>query len=344
MFTGNLVTSRVFSTFGLTVLLVTLNGCDNLKNPSSTPTINCSDKAGTSNIISTLTDNSERSIKQERDDISLPAIRANLSTLNMSMHNIRTSKTDSNATKVFCEAEIVISPPMNLINDANTSLKNSNDVKVKDIGILLANIGLRPSKVSTGSYETTISYSLQPTDDGKTIVSTIESGDMPLISGVKDLILWSMTDTSPKNTPVQANAVQSSKVETSTASTARVQPVVTPVTHVAPPSYPPQKTHLQCSIGATAASKPCLVSEEEAIANTPLTSKYFGRNGRYRQITIVWPDNDVSRYAVVDGQQLINLRKPNSGYYHLDYRRDGQIILNDGLNILRDGKPYISLW
>ena len=87
-----------------------------------------------------------------------------------------------------------------------------------------------------------------------------------------------------------------------------------------------------------------MVSEEEAVATTALTARYFGQNGHYRQITIVWPDNDVSRYAVVDGEQLINLRKPNSGYYHLDYRRNGQIILNDGLNILRDGKPYISLW
>ena len=103
-------------------------------------------------------------------------------------------------------------------------------------------------------------------------------------------------------------------------------------------------TLLQCSIGSTVASKPCLVSEEEAVATTALTARYFGQNGRYRQITIVWPDNDVSRYAVVDGEQLINLRKPNSGYCHLDYRRNGQIILNDGLNILRDGKPYISLW
>lgn len=345
MFTKKLNATRIFSVFGLTTLLATLNGCDNLKTAnSSTPTVNCSDNAGISTVISTLADDSERSIKQERDDISLQTIRANLSTLNMNVQNIRTSKTDPGTTKIFCEAEIIISPPMNLIHDANTSLKNSNDVKVKDIGILLENMGWRPSKSSTNSYEKTISYSLQPTDDGKTIVSAIEDGGIQLVSGIKDLILWSMTNTSPKNTTAQTGVAQNVKAETSTVNVTRVQPTTTPVTHNSPPSYPPQKTHLHCSIGNTIASKPCLVSEEGAIANTPLTAKYFGQNGRYRQITIVWPDNDVSRYAVIDGQQLINLRKPNSGHYHLDYPRNGQIILNDGLNILRDGKPYISLW
>ena len=295
-------------------------------------------------MIATISDSSEASIKDERNDISLSSIRASLSTLNMSAQNIRTSKVDPNSTKVFCEAEITINPPINLINDANTALKNSNDVEITDIGILLENIGLNPSRTAANSYESTINYSLQPTDDGKTVVSTIEGGDAQLVSGITELILLSMAKTSPVNTPVETKTAQDAAVEAQPVNTTATQPSAAAIEAAAATSHPSQKTHLQCSIGNTVASKPCLVSEEEAIANTPLTTKYFGQNGTYRQITIVWPDNDVSRYAVVDGQELINLRKPNSGYYHLDYRRDGQIILNDGLNILRDGKPYISLW
>ncbi len=331
-------TTRALFTFGLTTLFATLNGCDNSKTHNDTSAINCSDEAGISSVIATISDSSEASIKDERNDISLSSIRASLSTLNMSAQNIRTSKVDPNSTKVFCEAEITINPPINLINDANTSLKNSNGVEITDIGILLENIGLNPSRTAANSYESTINYSLQPTDDGKTVVSTIEGGDAQLVSGITELILLSMAKTSPVNTPVEVKTAQNAVMEAQPVNTTATQP------SAASTSHPSQKTHLQCSIGNTVASKPCLVSEEEAIANTPLTAKYFGQNGTYRQITIVWPDNDVSRYAVVNEEQLLNLRKPNSGYYHLDYPRNGQIILNDGLNILRDGKPYISLW
>lgn len=175
----------------ISLLGISLTACDRkaITNAIGSKKIDCLNESGNQSVLATLTDNAEKAIKGERDDISISEIRAAINNLKLSTKNVRTSKEDPNSTKVFCEAEVTISTPVNMINDANEALKASgND---KKIDLILEDYGLKPSSAAANSYEGTISYNIQPTDDGKTILSSIDDGNDQLVSGIKDIVLWS---------------------------------------------------------------------------------------------------------------------------------------------------------
>lgn len=175
----------------ISLLGISVTACDkkSITNSINSNKIDCLNENGNNSILATLTDNAEKAIKNEREDISISEIRAAINNLKLSTKNVRTSKEDPNSTKVFCEAEVAISAPVNMLNDANEALKSSgND---KNINLILEDYGLKSSNIAANSYEGTISYNIQPTDDGKTILSSIDDGNDQLVSGIKDIVLWS---------------------------------------------------------------------------------------------------------------------------------------------------------
>lgn len=331
---------------GISLLIsstLSLISCDKL---TSKPKIECTNEAGSGLLISKISQEAEKAIKDEKGDVSLSAIRAAINSLNFSTKNIRTSKQDPNSTKVFCETEFVITTPLNVTNDANTALKSANNGK--DINLILEDYGFKPSSVAANSYEGTLAYNLQPTDDGKTILAAIDDGSEQVVAGIKDIILWSMAK-KDIGKATAANTAQASQVARNDVKN-NAMPIA-PVTDSLPEpvatssiSTEAKKSYLNCSIQGKIASKKCLLVQQDMMANTPDTIRYFGHDGHYKLLTIMWPDNDVSEYAIIDGSKLINLKKPKSGDYYLQSPVNGEVDLNQSFGIDKNGGEYIRFW
>ena len=58
----------------------------------------------------------------------------------------------------------------------------------------------------------------------------------------------------------------------------------------------------------------------------------------------MWPDKDVSEYAILDDSRLINLKKPKSGDYQLQDAVGSNLNLENGFGITRNGNNYIRFW
>lgn len=157
----------------ITVILCSCNKISRLT------TITCSDSNGVETAKSVISDDVENSFaNQKRDDGSRvfdpAAVRATLSKLQISFENIRTSKTDPNSTKVFCAATYKVVVPTDLF-------KNMND----GLGLMTPPTSLNATatkynfSVSSNSFNKEIEYSLQPTDDRKSIFSELTDAQSP---------------------------------------------------------------------------------------------------------------------------------------------------------------------
>lgn len=324
-----------------------LVSCDKktITNAIETNKIECSDETGTTSVLSIISESAEKAIKEERNDISISEIRAVISSLKLGIKDVRTSKEDPNSTKVFCDAEVTLTTPINMIKEANEGLRVSGDNR--SINLILEDYGLKPSKNAANTYESTITYNIQPTDDGTSIVSYIDDGNDQLVSSIKDIILWSKVkkDASRTKTYETSQNNQNTRIDTSTAVFSDdVSSVPSSDNFNSQPESNAKKAYLNCSIGDKVASEKCLVVEQTLVANTPDTVNYFGSNGSYRLITIMWPDKDVSEYAILDDSRLINLKKPKSGDYQLQDTVGSNLNLEYGFGITRNGNNYIRFW
>lgn len=164
---------------------VSLSACQ-----TQTKKIDCSNEVGLSSVISVLTKDAEQEIKSTNSKVSISAIRAAINNITFSIKDIRTSKEDPNSTKIFCEAAFVANVPINVIKDANEAMKKAG--YDSNVELALEEHGFETSSTAANSYQTTISYNLQPTDDGESILSRIDEGEKQVVNAIHDLIIWSM--------------------------------------------------------------------------------------------------------------------------------------------------------
>ena len=162
---------------------VSLSACQTKK-------VDCSNEEGLSNVIAELTKNIEHEIKSTNPTVTFSAIRAAINNLVFSIKEVRTSKQDPNSTKVFCEAAFVANIPVNVIEDAEEAMNKAG--YDSNVELALEENGFEISSAAANSYQATISYYLQPTDDGKSTLAKIDEGKTQVVNAIHDLIVWSM--------------------------------------------------------------------------------------------------------------------------------------------------------
>ncbi|MDO5059333.1 MAG: SH3 domain-containing protein, partial [Neisseria sp.] len=94
------------------------------------------------------------------------------------------------STKVFCEATAYVTPNANILKDINTVIKETDSDS--DLEKVFSNYGLEQSRSAADSYTTTISYTLQPTDDGKHIFASLEDSQI-LLNGVGEVMKMALS-------------------------------------------------------------------------------------------------------------------------------------------------------
>lgn len=171
--------------------------------------VDCSNEEGLSKIIAELSKEAEQEIKATNPTATLSVIRAAVNNLDFSIKQVRTSKQDPNSTKIFCEADFVVNIPVKIIEDSEEAMKqagyNSN------VELALEEHGFEISSAAANSYQTTFSYDLQPTDDGKNILSNIDEGGDKVVNAIHDLIVWSMAKSELTK---KSDKITSDKIET----------------------------------------------------------------------------------------------------------------------------------
>ena len=133
----------------------------------------CSDEAGVATVQDILRNEVERRLLAEKDEAGVPYldaanVRATLDKLSFSFEHIRTSKTDPNSTKVFCEANYKVSIPSDMYKQVNDALQ------VVESGQDVVKVGAKYGfESNANSFSKGLSYSLQPTDDKKSIFAEV---------------------------------------------------------------------------------------------------------------------------------------------------------------------------
>lgn len=107
---------------------------------------------------------------------------------------------------------------------------------------------------------------------------------------------------------------------------------------------PPTSAFYNCAFKQKIGSQKCKVSlNEEKITDTRIKDK-FG-NSPYTVLKIHWPDNDISRYIILDSYELYNLGTRSHGFSFRTYEADTwEIDYSKGLIIEQNGKEHIRLW
>ncbi len=162
---------------------VLLGGCDAIGAKQNK--VDCSNKAGLETLKTLITEQAEKELKQAEH--SGAAIRATLNKLTLSIEEIRTSKTDPDSTKVFCDASLFLTLPTDFYEDVKVALDAAESGEtIEDI---LESHDYQPSKTAANAFYTQISYELQPTDDGKQIFARTDSA---AASAISTLAQWSL--------------------------------------------------------------------------------------------------------------------------------------------------------
>jgi uncharacterized protein YecT (DUF1311 family) len=100
-------------------------------------------------------------------------VRALLDRLNMQITDVRTASRDPNSTKRFCSSRLVISIPKEIINEADATRRETGADSVTSAA------DRNDIEQQADKFLADVEYSVQPTDDGKSIFAeVIDSGNV----------------------------------------------------------------------------------------------------------------------------------------------------------------------
>lgn len=164
---------------GALLAAAALSACDQ-------QTTTCSSPAATAATTAMLKDavTKEAILKAKKNDgtSALPEanIRSAIELLRISFDEIRTTKNDPNSTKKFCSATAKVVFPLSLLSDADRARELTHLNTVADLA-QAANVTR-----SADTFTFSADYSVQPTDDHKTVFSESDSlgGQIDFVSEV----------------------------------------------------------------------------------------------------------------------------------------------------------------
>lgn len=156
-------------------LLLVIAGCSKI----SSPHVTCGDESGLDVVRKILSDATMDSLKQEKNSAGEQLfqnsnIRAAIDKFPIQFAHFRTTS-DANSNKVMCEAQVTYSIPSELLAQTEQGLKA---LQIASLSKLADDVGLDHQ---ANTFSDDISYSLQPTDDGKSIYAETDA-DAPIVS------------------------------------------------------------------------------------------------------------------------------------------------------------------
>lgn len=165
-----------------------LVGCDQL--PIGKSNIQCNDENSKTLvkeiIVEQLQHKTSASIKEiiasGGQAIDMAKLRSTFAQLDMNIVDVRTSKEDSQSSKKLCEAVLSVNLPASLVQQANESRTFYHLPDIQQLAIL-NDLKLENSVLS---YE--VSYSVQPTDDGKKVYASLDNAQ-PVIDYLSTVTL-----------------------------------------------------------------------------------------------------------------------------------------------------------
>jgi Lysozyme inhibitor LprI len=244
----------------------------------------CSSQLAVQTISDIFADNVEREAREENKSIpeekrlDLAKIRAVAGQIKYSLDDVLTTKTDPHSTKKFCEASLSLAIPGNTLTNANEKRKTQNQPQIKT---LAEDSNFR---VDGDKYSLKISYSVQPTDDGKKLQVTVDNVK-PFQQIVSATVIWAAV-----NLPTQ-----------NTSSGSLQQAIASP----APPAVSPPAA----ANGSGGASAP-LVATTEQTPKSPLTMANEDYAAAEHEINFVWKSLPKQiRDANLDAQKVFNTEK-----------------------------------
>ncbi|UOO91876.1 hypothetical protein [Vitreoscilla stercoraria] len=177
------------------ILALGLGGCDYISALQGKK-VSCSDPTGQTLVHDIIKEQAQKHLQAYVGDdgkrrFDLANIRASVSQLQYALQSIRTSKEDPNSSKVFCEAELALTVPTKVLDDANMSLEEMGGVD-STVEETLLRYGFKKSGNAANVYQATVLYSVQPTDDGKQVYAQVDNAE-DLAEGVSDVLHASMS-------------------------------------------------------------------------------------------------------------------------------------------------------
>ena len=163
----------------LTGAVLLSTGCDKVRKKFASED-SCSSEVAKSTIRDIFVDAIEESAraenKQNANDVSalrfdLAKIRATASNIGVVLEDVITTQKDPNSSKKFCEAQLTLTIPDAVLDDANALRKDVNQSSISNVA---EDAGFR---VDLNKFKNKISYSVQPTDSGDKVYTTIEGAD-----------------------------------------------------------------------------------------------------------------------------------------------------------------------
>jgi len=141
--------------------------------------LDCSNDNSKSVIASQASDKIQKATKSALGSPADPSvsseskIRATIALLKITLEDIRTTKTDPNSTKRYCEGTLKAVVPLGILNDADQTRQTA---AISSVASLFQAAGIERS-ADTLTHQ--VSYTVQPTDDRKKVFGEIEDfGDL----------------------------------------------------------------------------------------------------------------------------------------------------------------------
>ena len=156
--------------------LIALTGCNKV---NQLTTVTCSNEKGVETAKSLISDQVQKDFIEAKNSDGTPvfdqaAVRATLSKLQISFENIRTSKSDPNSTKVFCDATYKVSVPTDLYQTVSDGIRlNAPNSSADKVALKYG------FSASANIFTREIDYALQPTDDRQSIFAEMIDAKNP---------------------------------------------------------------------------------------------------------------------------------------------------------------------
>lgn len=162
----------------LIVLSMCLSSCSKIQSLTEQPKIKCDSVEAKGLVNKTIVEYlTKQAISKQKDlitsegiTVDTATIRQSLKQVKISIEDVRTDQSNPDNQKQFCTAKVSLEIPAKLLQDAKNSAIAYSDEKVED------KADEQDINLSNNTASKDVSYTLQPTDDGKKIYSDIIDG------------------------------------------------------------------------------------------------------------------------------------------------------------------------
>ena len=254
---------RLKLAFVMPMVLVWLAACDRAQEtPPSSPSslrqqaplnANCSSPTAIDLVREIVTEAVETEVRAankglpENRRLDLSKVRALAGEIQFELLDVLTAKNDPNSTKKFCEAQLTMRVPSSTLDAANQQRKERGQVRIQTMA------EDENFKIDLDKFSTNVSYSVQPTDDGKKIYVNLENAKR-IQSLTTEIVVFASLNSRLAQTP--QTSIQDAALNGPGAST--------PVTPAVVGSVPP------------------------AVVNDELTASAAAYESAEREINLIW--------------------------------------------------------